>query len=280
MGIKEVIERIKKHQAFLITSHTRLEGDALGSELAFCNLVKKLGKKAIIVNEEEVPARYRFLPGEHIAKKIDKQMKSNIKFDCFTVLDCSDLKRCRMVSEMNVNKKPIINIDHHISNVGFGQANWVDPSASSCSEMIYKLYKKLRLSFDRDTAVCLYVGMLTDTGSFRYTNTTAFTHKAVADLLVQKVEVNKIYRNIYENIPFNEFKIFSRVLPNIKLTYFNRIAWAKVHDPLLGNINDGLSIDIAESVLNFARAIEGVDVAVSFKKNAGKKDEILSLIHI
>ncbi len=271
MSLKKVVACVKRYKNFLITSHTNLEGDAIGSELAFYRILKKLGKGATIVNEDDLPYGYGFLPAKIDIKKFKKGMK-DVRFDCFVALDCSDLKRTGEVYRMNTNNKPVLNIDHHISNDRFGNINWVEPDASSCSEMIYRLYKKLGLSLDRETALCLYVGMLTDTGSFRYPNTTSFTHKAVSELLRYNLDIPQIYKNIYENIPLEDLRLLSRILPHMRISAGGNIAWFQIKRSMLRKKR--LSFDLTESLLGFARAIKDVKVAVLFKENLGVQNEI------
>jgi len=271
MSLKKAVACIKRYKRFLITSHTNLEGDAVGSELAFYRMLKKLGKGATIINEDDLSYGYDFLPGKNNIVKFKKGMEG-VKFDCFVTLDCSDLKRTGEVYRMNIDNKPILNIDHHISNEKFGDINWVKPHASSCSEMIYRLYKKLRLSFDRDTALFLYTGILADTGSFRYPNTASSTHKAVSELLKYNLDIPQIYKNIYENIPLEDMKLLIRILPHMRLNAQGKIAWFQLERNMLKKRR--LSFDLTEHILGFARAIKGVEVAVLFKENLGVKDEI------
>ena len=129
MSIKKVIEKIKSNKSFLITAHTNLEGDALGSEMAFYNLLSKLNKRSLIVNEDPVPYPYQFLPGLKKVRPYKMFLRNKPDFDCFVVLDCSDLQRTGEVYRLNSENKPIINIDHHISNLMFGDVNWVEPNS-------------------------------------------------------------------------------------------------------------------------------------------------------
>jgi len=271
VSLKKVVACIKNNKNFLITSHTNLEGDALGSELAFYNLLKKLGKAATVINEDNLPYGYDFLPQKNKLIKFKDNLKE-IKFDCFVVLDCSDLSRTGEVYRLNSEKKTILNIDHHISNQKFGNINWVEPHVSSCSEMIYKLSKALGLALDRDTAILLYTGILADTGSFRYSNVTSFTHKAVSKLLKFKLDIPHIYRSVYENIPFADMKLLTRILLGIKQEAKGRIVWFQVKRDMLRNKK--LFFDLSEHVLSFGRAIKDAQVVVLFKENLGVKNEI------
>ncbi|KPK97178.1 MAG: hypothetical protein AMJ95_10375 [Omnitrophica WOR_2 bacterium SM23_72] len=273
MSVKKVIACIKSHKNFLITSHTNLEGDALGSELAFYRLLKKLGKRAMIVNQDGLPYGYDFLPSKVILKRFKEMAASrNMRFDCFVVLDCSDLGRTGEVANLYAKHQTILNIDHHVSNRSFGDVNWVEPHYSSCCEMIYQLYKELRVAFDRKTALFLYMGFLTDTGSFRYSNTTARVHEAVAELLQFHLDVSQIYSSVYKNMTFQDIKLLANILSRIKVGAKGRLAWVQMKKSLLQRKDE--AFDLSEEILSLMRAIKNVEVCVLFKENLKRKDEI------
>ncbi|MFH0826685.1 MAG: bifunctional oligoribonuclease/PAP phosphatase NrnA [Candidatus Omnitrophota bacterium] len=272
MSVKKVVACIKRNKNFLITSHTNLEGDALGSELAFYRLLKKLGKRATIVNQDGLPYGYDFLPGKNIIRRLKEMTASQMRFDCLAVLDCSDLGRTGEVYKLPSGHRTTLNIDHHISNRRFGNVNWVEPGYSSCCEMIYRLYKELRIGFDRETALFLYVGLLTDTGSFRYSNTTARVHEAVAELLQFHLDVSQIYRCVYKNMSFQDIKLLANILSGIKVGERGRLAWAQVRKSLL--LKRKVSFDLSEEILSLMRAMKDVEVCVLFKENLKTKDQI------
>jgi phosphoesterase RecJ-like protein len=272
MSLKKAVECVRKNKRFLITAHTNLEGDALGSELAFYRLLKALGKQALVVNDDKLPYGYEFLPDINCIKKLSARLK-NLRFDCLAVLDCSDLHRTGQTYKLNTSAKPVLNIDHHISNSNFGKFNWVDARASSCSEMIYRLFKALGVPIDQKSAMLLYVGILTDTGSFRYPNTTSDTHKAVADLLKHDLDVTRIYKKVYENMPFCDSKLLSQILPKMKAELNGKVIWFEIKKSIL-SANKIISIDLTDKVLGFARAIQGVEVVALFKENLKFRDEI------
>jgi len=272
VGIKRAVELLKKHKTYVITSHTNPEGDALGSELALAALLKKLGKNAIIINEDDVPVSYQFLPGEEAIKKFRYGPKRQVFFDCLIFIDCSDARRTGEVYRINTGSKPVLNIDHHISNEKFGDVNWVEPHASSCAEMVYRLYKKMRVPLTSEAALCLYTGMMSDTGSFRYSNTRSSTHKAVAELLACGVDTVQVYKNVYENIPFEDMKLLLKLLPGIHREMDGKIVWFQIPHNLLRNKK--LTFDLTEELLSFARAIKGIEVCVLFKENLGVVNEV------
>ncbi len=271
MSLKKAIACIKRNKRFIITAHTNLEGDALGSELAFYRLIRRLDKQAIIVNEDALPYGYEFMPNCRIINRFNKRLW-DLKFDCFVILDCSDLKRCGEVAKLASPGKTILNIDHHISNRQFGDVNWIEPKASSCAELVYRLYKKLRLPLDGETATLLYAGILADTGSFRYTNTTWLTHKIASELLGYGIEVAKIYQNVFENIPFSDMRLLIEILPGIRRDASGRIAWFRIKNKMLRRRR--VYFDLSERLLGFARSIKDVEVAVIFKENLKTKGEI------
>ncbi|MDD5108059.1 MAG: bifunctional oligoribonuclease/PAP phosphatase NrnA [Candidatus Omnitrophica bacterium] len=271
MSQNKICECLKKYNNFLITVHTSPEGDALGSELGFYYLIKKMGKKGVIINEDKLPYGYDFLPGNKFIRLLNKSSK-NTEFDCLVVLDCADLKRTGDVYRLNKDKKPVLNIDHHISNRNFGDINWVDPNASSCSEMIYKLFKTLRQPIDYDAALVLYTGIMTDTGSFHYSNTSSFTFKAASELLKIGINPAWVYRNAYENMPISDMKLLVKLLPSIKFYCQGKVASFRISMELMKNKKP--VIDLADQLLSFGRAIKGVEVVALFKENSSDKFEV------
>jgi len=272
MSLEKIILEIRKRNNFLITTHVNPEGDALGSVLAFSRLLISLGKKAYIYNEDKVPYGYEFLPGvEQI--RLYKQNIRNIDFDCFVALDCSDLKRTGEVYRLNKENKPVINIDHHISNTGFGDFNWINPKASSACQMVYELYGKIGVNIDKETALLLYVGIVTDTGSFRYSNTDSSTHLVVADLLRYGLDIVNIFRNLYCNVPFGDMQLLIKSLGGIRRCHQGKIVWVEIKEEVLKKCRQ-IHADFSDYVLSFLRMIKDAEVAVLLKENLGVKNEV------
>ncbi|MCX5710714.1 MAG: bifunctional oligoribonuclease/PAP phosphatase NrnA [Candidatus Omnitrophica bacterium] len=272
MGLKQAAVVVRKNKSFVITAHVNPEGDSLGSQIGFYNLLKKLGKVAVILDEDAVPSEYEFLPGKENVKKFKYSPRRRLSFDCFVVLDSSDLKRTGEVWRVNQEKKTVLNIDHHVSNIKFGDVNWVEPFTSSASEMVYKLFKYMRVPLDAATALALYTGIMTDTGSFRYSNTTAETHRAAAELMKYKIDTVQVYKNVYENIPNEEVKLLNRILPSVKKDCAGKLVWFQIpHDLLKGK---KITFDLSEHILSFGRAMQGAEVVALFKENLGVKREI------
>jgi phosphoesterase RecJ-like protein len=271
MSLKSVLKALKKHNNFLITAHASPEGDAVGSELGLLCLLRKLGKKAMIVNQDALPYGLDFLPGRARIRQL-KNISGRINFDCLVTLDSSDLSRVGTVACLDNGKKPVINIDHHFSNSNFGTYNWVDGNASSASEMVYRLFKETNVALNQEAALALYAGILTDTGSFRYSNTSRFTHQAVAELLKFNIDVVDVYTHCYENIPFDDMKTLAVMLGGITREAAGRVIWCQIPPTLLKKDID--TFDLGDHILSFCRAIKGVEVVVLFREQFGRPDEV------
>jgi len=265
MNLTNAIRLIRSGRRFLILVHTNLDGDAIGAELAFARLLRKLGKTAVCVNDDKIPYGYGFLPGVGSIRRYRQGMKT-APFDRVVVLDCSDLKRAGQSATLALPGVPVVNIDHHISNAGFGAANLVDPDASCSCEMIYRLFKRMRVSGDRQTAMLLYVGILTDTGSFKYSNTRPLTHAIAAELLATGVDASFVYKKIYSSVPYEDMKLLSRILPTMRAEAGGAVVWFELSKELMRGTG-ACSFDLSESILNFGRSINGVEVVILFKEN-------------
>ncbi|MBN1354580.1 MAG: bifunctional oligoribonuclease/PAP phosphatase NrnA [Candidatus Omnitrophica bacterium] len=266
--LKAITEKIRRFNNFLITSHVNLEGDSLGSQLAMANLLKCMGKNSTILDSDAVPARYRFLPDAGLVK--NKLGKKERKFEAAIVLDCPNIGRTGRVKNVVKKIDYVINIDHHISNEKFGDINWIDKEASSAGEMIFKLYNETGCEITPPTALYLYTAILTDTGSFNYSNTSAATHEIVSELLGYGIKPYEVSKNVYENKTEGEIKLLGRILSGIRVTSGGCIAYAAAgkNDFML----TGTQPSSCENAVNFARSIDGVKVAVFFREDIKKKN--------
>ena len=266
--VQKTVKAIKKFNRFLITSHINLEGDSLGSQLAMALLLKCLGKEFVIVDHDKVPAHYRFLPGARLVK--NKPGPGNKKIDAAIVLDCPNLRRTGRVKNY-IKKAPyIINIDHHISNDKFGNVNWVEKDASSVGEMIHKLYKSFRCDISKEAALYMYISILTDTGSFNYSNTSGATHGIVSELLSCGIEPHSVSRSIYENKNVGDIKLLEKALSRLSVTCDGKIAYMSVLKKEFARTKTKPSS--CENFINFARSIKGMHVAIMFREDMKNKN--------
>ncbi len=268
---KEILKKIKKYNSFLLSTHINPEGDAIGSQFAMMEFLKSLGKKVLVINDEAVPANLNFLP-EQAKVEVFSDKCRNYKADAAIILDCPSLERVGRVKEL-AEKLYIINIDHHISNTKFGDINWVDDKASAAGELVYELFKKSRVKLNKNSALNLYVAIMTDTGSFSYSNTRSKTHKIIADLLEYEINPSKIYESIYETKSFNEMLLLGETLINLKQTQDGRIIWITVKSSMLKKHN--LTAENTDDFIDFVRTVKTAQVVAFLREiNSGKSVKV------
>ncbi|WP_044826000.1 DHH family phosphoesterase [Clostridium aceticum] len=253
-----------------ILSHVSPDGDSLGSLIALGLAIKKLCDEVCIFRNDIFPGKYKFLPEYQQVEEYKEDQPQIFDF-CF-ILDCGDAKRLGY-SEVILNKsKKIINIDHHVSNTEFGDINLLDTNASSTCEMVYNLLKDFQLPLDKDIATCLYTGIATDTGNFVYDNTTAYTHQVVADLMGFHIDLHKISYHLYQNKPLSSVKLLAHVLNHMEICFDGKVAIITVEDELLKSFN--ISSNDVDGVINYARDIEGIEIAILLKENTNKEVKV------
>lgn len=267
MNYKPFLKLIKQSKSFLIVTHVNPDIDALASQLVVGFYLKSVGKKIYIVNAEPVPGMYHFLPGAGSMKAM-KPAYENLSCDVAVVLDCGDLGRVGSLQRIVRKAETVVNIDHHVTNRRFADLNLVDPAASSTSELVYEFLKVGGYRLDRRTALLLYAGIMTDTGSFRYDNTSSHTHAVVSQLLNFKVPVNKLYQKIYEMVPLNDLKMFTKIINGFEITHAGRVINVSLHKKHIDRFSG--EFDLREKIFTFLRSIKGVEVIViltEIKKN-------------
>ena len=267
--IKKIVKAIKNSNSFIITSHINPEGDSLGSQLAMASLLKAMNKRFIVVDNDKVPKHYAFLPDSKIISNDIKKCKG--RFDAGIVLDCPNLRRTGRVKEVITNADTIINIDHHVSNEYFGDINWVKKDASCVGEMVYRLYKECKVKITKKAALYIYIAILTDTGSFNYTNTSGTTHEIISELLSYGIEPYDVSRRVYENKTIGELRLLGKVLSGLKVALDGKVAYAAARKSVFKETKTGPQA--CENFVNFARSIRGTDVAVFFRESIDKKNK-------
>jgi phosphoesterase RecJ-like protein len=260
--MEEILEVLKKYETFLILSHVNPDGDALGSQLALYSLLSDLGKKALVVNSDPVPLAYRFLPN---AGFFTQDIEHNTQFDVVLVLDCGNPDRTGAELAAKIHPKhALINIDHHRGNKRFGTLNLVDTRACATAELIFNIIESGNMEIGMDRAVCLYTGILTDTGSFKFSNTTAEAHRITARLIDEGVRPEQISESVYEVIPYQRAKLLGVALERLQLSEDGKIAWTSVTNAIYEQTG-ALSED-TEGIIDYIRSLRGVEVAVFLRE--------------
>lgn len=219
--LSQVVELIENKQNFAITTHVRPDGDGVGSSLGLCWLLRSLGKTAEVISRDSIPIAYKRLPGAdeiRIVSGIDKE------YDAVFVIECSDSARPGI---KNLEDQFTVNIDHHATCGHFGTINWIDATASAVGEMIYNLCKAIGGRVTKEIAECVYMALVTDTGSFHFSNTTERTLKVASELIKAGANPGYISEMVYNSYPWSRVELMSRVLSTVKRSNNGRVAWLR-----------------------------------------------------
>src|SRR6476646_11413200 len=204
--LSQVVELIEAKRRFAITSHIRPDGDSLGSSLGLYWLLRALDKEVEVIMRDPVPHAYQQLPGAQDVKVVPAVDPS---YHAVFVIECSDITRPGL---LDLEKQVVVNIDHHSTTALFGTINWIDSTASAVGEMIYNLCKATGVRVTVEIAECVYTALLTDTGSFHYSNTSERTFKIASELVRTGVRPAKTAEAIYGNYQWPKIELMAAVL--------------------------------------------------------------------
>jgi len=257
-SLDQAVAAIKEHNNFLLSAHVSPEGDCVGSILALDGLLKKLNKNSYILCEDPIPESVGFLDNGCWHTLNDGI--PDLQWDVACIADCGDLERIGKVKNVIQDKSLfIINLDHHVSNRFFGDINYVDSKAAASGEIIYELFKAFDCSLSIEDVNQIYVAMSTDTGSFKYSNTTAKTHKIVADLIDCGLDVGTLNEKIYDNVPKRRLNLFKKFINNIEILEEGKIACAYLSNKEIEGT--GSTKADLEGFVEYMRSIQGVQIS-------------------
>jgi len=264
--LRKIAEEVRGGYRFLISTHVNPEGDAIGSVLALGLALKNKGKEVEILNQDPTPGNLAFLPG---AGEITHQAPEKGEFDVAFALDCGS--KARLGEEFSRVRTigKVINIDHHVSNSFFGDINLVDPWASSTAEILFDLLRTIPVRMSSAVAENIYVGLLTDTGSFHYSNTSPKTFAVARACLLAGVEPWKVAEKVYENQPLARLRLLSMALGTLGGDGDGRVNYIVVTQKMMEE--SGASADMTEDFINYPRSLEGSEVALLFRELSPKK---------
>jgi len=257
--LSQVVELIESKHKFFVTSHIRPDGDGLGSSLALVWVLKSLGKDASVIICDRVPHAYRKLPGAD--QVITQPSVAKGEFDAAFVIECSDVDRPGLIG---LRDQFVVNIDHHSTTALFGDINWIDSTAAAVGEMIYNLSKALGVTVTKEIAECVYAALLTDTGSFHFSNTTERTFKIASELVRCGVEPARISQAIFDSHPFSKIKLLGLVLATLQHDDSGRIAW--INMPYEAMMEAGATEEDTDGIVHFPLSIGEVEVVAFFKE--------------
>lgn len=260
-SFNEIRKALDAAETIVVASHLRPDGDALGSSIAFALWLKSLGKTVSVLNENEVPSKYKFLPESGIVTVPPRDGK--IRCDAFVALDTSVKSRLGTVLDAVEMPEVFINLDHHISNESFGTLNHIDSDSPATGQIVVNFFESQNITITPEMAENLFVAISTDTGSFQYMNTTARTFEVGATLIRAGVRVGELSQQIYERQPRRRLELLRLALNSVKFTCDDRVAsFALRRDDFL---RLGLSPEDNEGIIDEIRSVEGVIAAVYFE---------------
>jgi phosphoesterase RecJ-like protein len=254
---EQVLRELRAADKFVVISHEHPDGDALGSLIAMQEILSSLGKDSLMFidpSDFPLPDEYSFLP---LPCLIDDQ-PDDVDVRTIVFLDCGNLERTPAAAFQRPGAH-IINIDHHHDNTRFGTVNYVDSHASCTAELVWDLMHGLGVEPTKTMAEALYVGLITDTGRFMYENTGTRAHQMAAELIADGVDVQKIYRHVYEDVPYAKLALLARGLSNVERYDDGRLTVTSLSAEDFNAT--GAEESYSEGVVDHLRAVRGTAVA-------------------
>jgi bifunctional oligoribonuclease and PAP phosphatase NrnA len=258
--VARICEAIRDRQRFVISSHSRPDGDSIGSQLAMAYALRALGKDVEVVNQDAAPSALMAFPGVRsilVADRVEGQ------FDAAIIMECSELKRTGVEG---LGQYFVINIDHHPGNANYGAINWFEAGAAACAEMVFDVIRALDVPLSLEIATHIYVGILTDTGSFHYSSISSRTFDICRQLVDAGVDPPKVARSIFDSNTLGRLKLFGAVLSSIELEDDGRLAIVCVDRAMAAAA--GGTYDDTEGLINLPLTVREIQAAVFFKEIA------------
>jgi phosphoesterase RecJ-like protein len=261
--LTEIARTIEDSKRFFLAAHVNPDGDAIGSLLALNLLLLGRGKDVTAFIADPIPSNFRFLPASDLVVNTLDGVKGE-SFDVGIVLDSTDWDRTGGDVRSAVRLMKVINIDHHVSNNLFGDINYIDPKASAVGEMLYNVIDALGIAIDAQVATCLYTAIITDTGSFTYSNTSARAFEISEKLVRCGARPAKIAEEINENYSVSRLELLRLALFSLEFTGDRRIGSMTITQKMFRETGTGP--DMIEGFIDYPRFVAGVKVAVLFRE--------------
>jgi len=259
--IPAIVDAIRSRRRFVLSSHSRPDGDSIGSQLAMAYALQAMGKEATVINADAAPPPLMAFPGVadiRIAPSADGD------FDAAIIMECGDLARTGVAG---LDRFFVINIDHHPGNTGYGQLNWFDASAAACGEMVFDLVRALGVPLTVDIATHIYLAILTDTGSFHYSSLTPRTFDICRETLEAGVDPVLVARNVYDSNNMGRLKLFGSVLSAMQIDETGRIAIVYLDHEMAREA--GGTYEDTEGLINLPLTVKEIQAVLFFKQDQG-----------
>jgi bifunctional oligoribonuclease and PAP phosphatase NrnA len=257
--IAKIVDAIRARQRFVLSSHSRPDGDSIGSQLAMLYALRALGKEAIAINADPAPPPLMAFPG---VPEIRIAPRAEGNFDASIIMECGDLARTGV---NGLERFFVINIDHHPGNTSYGQLNWFDASAAACGEMVFDLVKALGVPLSIEIATHIYLAILTDTGSFHYSSISPRTFDICRECLEAGVDPVLVARNVYDSNNMGRLKLFGAVLSAMQIDPTGRIAIVYLDHEMAREA--GGTYEDTEGLINLPLTVKEIQAVVFFKQH-------------
>ncbi|HVH28872.1 MAG TPA: bifunctional oligoribonuclease/PAP phosphatase NrnA [Vicinamibacterales bacterium] len=264
--LDRIVAAVRQRQRFIIVSHARPDGDAIGSQMAAAFALRLLGKQVSVLSADPAPPPLMQFPGVpdiRIADRVDEGPGDDA---AAIIMECGDLARTGVAG---LERFFVINIDHHPGNGAYGQLNWFDPTASACGEMVFDLVRALGVPLTRDIATHIYLAILTDTGSFHYSNITPRTFEICGQALEAGVNPVLVARNVYDSNNMGRLKLFGAVLSDMQIDASARIAIVYLDHEMARQA--GGTYEDTEGIINLPLTVKEIQAVVFFKQGEGEE---------
>jgi phosphoesterase RecJ-like protein len=256
-AIHRIVNAISGSQRFVLSSHSRPDGDSIGSQLAMAYALRALGKEAVVVNKDPAPGPLMAFPGVRSIVIADR-VEGN--FDAAIIMECSDLLRPGVAG---LDRSFVINIDHHPGNTAYGNLNWFDATAAACGEMVFDLIRLLGVPLTQEIATHIYLAILTDTGSFHYSGISPRTFAICKEALEAGVDAVEVARAVYDSNSMGRLKLFGAVLSAMQIDRTGRIAIVYV-DHAMARAAGG-SYEDTDGLVNLPLTVKEIEAVMFFK---------------
>ena len=253
------IEALRSAGRVLLTMHRGPDGDALGSALGLAQALREMGREVVVYNPDDLPYNFLFLAG---AADVVRSLPADARFDATVATDSGAFARLGPDVPTPERRGVLINLDHHITTEPFGDVNYVDPAAAAVGVLVYKIIRGLGHTLSMKSAECLYASILADTGCFKYASTDPECLRIAADLLEAGVDPWEMTVRVYEQQPLARMKLLAEVLGTLEVE--GRLATITIKKEMIART--GTHLDLTDGFINYARSIDGIEVAASFRE--------------
>jgi phosphoesterase RecJ-like protein len=260
--LEAVVEALRSHDSFLVTTHENPDGDALGSLLAATLALRQLGKDVYmyLAGHAPLPGEYAFMPLDELKRTVPDETDERV----LLAVDCANESRLGPDPEILHQSRFTIDIDHHHDNTRFGDVNLIVPDASSTAEVLRDVFAELDVRLTPEIAEALYIAVVTDTGRFQYASTTPKTLRLAAELVEAGANIHRVFQGVYENVQFAKLKLLARALERAQVyeggelvvSYLLRNDFSEV----------GAAEPYSEGIIDYLRAVEGAIVSVLIRE--------------